>query len=299
MGRPEALGCRDAPPRGRLGLWVGDRARLTAPRFRSSAPPAPGAPWGRGVPAMAAPPTPSRPGLPLVVLAGWRGGGRGDEAQGWAGRGFCSERRSHRLRTCGRPAHARTRRPRHKLPPAPARHTLTLGHAEDTGAPGGAAAPLFASGGGKLSQRDDHERQHHAGGQQGGDDDGRDGAGPQRACRTGGGSAGPSPPPRPPSPLRRPGLPLTAARVQPLPRSAVLGAGRGGGGRGAGGCGLQGRAGALHGAFSRGQVGRLVPQRGHGLLRALGCKAKDRRWGPGCLQERLPRERWHWGSALL
>lgn len=88
----------------------------------------------------------------------------------------------------------------------------------------------------------------------------------------------------PPGPPSAAGAASTAAGVQPLPGSAVLGAGRGGGGRGAGGRGLQDRAGALHGAVSRGQVGRLVPQGGHGLLRALGCKAKKRR----ALGPRLP-----------
>lgn len=160
---------------------------------------------------------------------------------GRAGRVFCSERRPH---PAPHPALARAapagarprahRRPRHKLPPAPARHTLTLGHTEDTGAPGRIAAPLFASGGGKLSQRDDHERQHHAGGQQGGDDDGRDGAGPQRACRTEGGSARPPASRSPPSPPSLPPCPPSAAWgcLVPLPGSrcsrAVLSSGLGG-----------------------------------------------------------------------
>lgn len=79
------------------------------------------------------------------------------------------------------------------------------------------------------------------------------------------------PPPGPPRPRGR-----TAALVQTLPRRAVLGAGRGGGRRRSGGRGLPRRAGALRRVFSRRQFGRLVPQGGLGLLRAFGCKAKDR-----------------------
>lgn len=81
----------------------------------------------------------------------------------------------------------------------------------------------------------------------------------------------PPPPPGPPRPRGR-----TAALVQTLPRRAVLGAGRGGGRRRSGGRGLPRRAGALRRVFSRRQFGRLVPQGGLGLLRAFGCKAKDR-----------------------
>lgn len=201
--------------------WVGDQARLTAPGLHFSALPAPGAPWGRQE-------SPRWPPYPRPPPA-W-------PPTCWGGQGGCSAPSAGRTRSapractrgsCGRPAAC-------TQAPAPARHTLTLGHTEDTGAPGRIAAPLFASGGGKLSQRDDHERQHHAGGQQGGDDDGRDGAGPQRACRTEGGSARPPASRSPPSPPSLPPCPPSAAWgcLVPLPGSrcsrAVLSSGRGG-----------------------------------------------------------------------
>lgn len=87
----------------------------------------------------------------------------------------------------------------------------------------------------------------------------------------------------------------TAVVVQMLPRSAVLGVWRGSGAQGTCGRGLPGWAGALHGAFPGGQLGGLIPQRGHGLLRALGCKAKDRRCGRGCRHTGMcprPPRRW-------
>lgn len=107
--------------------------------------------------------------------------------------------------------------------------------------------------------------------------------GPSEPAEDGGRvSPGPGPPgpSRPASPSPSPSA-RTCALVQALPRGAVLGARRSGGGWGAGGLGLPGWAAALHGAFSRWHLGRLVPQGGHWLLRALGCKAKDRSWGPG------------------
>lgn len=219
-----------------------------------------------------------------------RASGNLGDGLGWRGvwgPGLCGEPPRSLAVPAGGPARPHVLRVA-ACPPGP--HADARTHSRHRGATegraasrrGGGAAPLFASGGGKLSQRHDHERQHHAGGQQGGDDDGCDGAGPQRACggRRAGQPRGPGPARAPPH-THRPSTRRTATLVQTLPRGAVLRARRGGRGWGPGGLGLPGGAGALRGAFSRRQLDGLVPQGGRGLLRTLGCKAKDRGWGAG------------------
>lgn len=190
------------------------------------------------------------------------------------------------------------------LSPAPAHHTLTQGHTRDVGAPP-AAAEWRRTGTRPLYSLQEAENFLSATTTRASTTQVASRAamtmaamapGPSEPAEDGGRvSPGPGPPgpprspPASPGPLRVPGAPLrvpgpsarTRALVQALPRRAVLRARHSGGSWGPGGRGLPGGATALHGAFSRWQLGGLVPQGGHRLLRALGCKAKDRSWGPG------------------